>query len=116
MPKCGTRQPLTLGFVDDTVPGALISTTRPSLYHITAIDNIHIFQGRDFNPRLLSLVPNLKAILARLLEQDSDTTKVGMSANTELSGECGALWRVANHLHWDDGPVCELFYQGGRLA
>ncbi len=61
-------------------------------------------------------MPNLEPVLAGLLEQDGDTTKVGVSSDAKLPGKSRGQWRVADHLHHDHGFPGEVFHQGRRVT
>ena len=115
VPECRARHSLTLGFVDDPMPCALIDTAGPSLDHIATIDDIEVLQGRYTNPLLAALVPNFEAVLSRLLEQNGDTTKIGVSADTELTLASLTMWWISDHLHGHNGPFRKFLNRGSWL-
>ena len=117
MEESGTRKPARIvSLVDDPVLGALVFASRPPHDHISAIDYIDIFSSLDGQPCLLALMPNLEPVLAGLLEQDSDTAKVGVSSDAKLPGKSRRQWRVADHLHHNQGFPSKSLHQGRRVT
>ena len=104
MEESGTRKPaLVVSLVDNPVLGALVFASRPPHDHISAVDHVDVFSSLDGQPCLLPLIPNLEPVPARLLEQDGDAAKVGVSSDAKLPGKSRGQWRVADHLHHDHG-------------
>lgn len=117
MEKSGTRKPaLVVGLVDNPVLGAFVCASRPLHDHVSAVYHVNIFSSLNGQPCLLPLMPDFETVLARLLEQDGDAAKVGVSSDAKLPGKSRRLWRVADHLHHHHGFFGEDFHQGRRMT
>lgn len=71
MPKCRHCVSLTTDLIDNAMKGTLVHAPGPSLDQIAQIDDEFIFESRKLDPLVRSGMPNLQAILTRLLEEDS---------------------------------------------
>ncbi|KAI3391252.1 hypothetical protein diail_7670, partial [Diaporthe ilicicola] len=66
---------------NNSVSRAAVVTIRPQLHYVAHVDDECIFLDRDRNPRLSGRVPDLEALAVGLLQEDGDTTKIGVVAN-----------------------------------
>lgn len=107
---------LIIRLVDDPVLSALEPLAGPVHDHVATVDDVDILQRLDRQPSLLVLDPDLKTMLAGLLEKDGDTAEVIVGSDAELAGKSGGEGRVADHLHLDHGTLGELLHDGEGVA
>lgn len=102
MPKCRDGESLANGFVDNSVKRAFIHTSGPSLDQVTKVDNEFVFKCGQRYPLLGSSVPNLEAILSRMLQKHGDPAIIMVLARAKLTRVLGLVLRIAKKLQVPD--------------